>query len=75
MSYFDTKKKKLTPKQAQWQELLAEFDCTLKYKPGKTNVVADTRSKFLFQWFSLRHWYRLKAISSNRLGLKPRKMW
>ena len=22
---------------------LAEFDCTLKYKVGKTNVVADTR--------------------------------
>ncbi len=48
MSYFDTQKK-LRPKQARWQELLAEFDCTLKYKPGKINVVADTRSRFFFQ--------------------------
>lgn len=48
MSYFDTQKK-LTPKQARWQELLAEFDLTLKYKAGKTNVVADARSRFLFQ--------------------------
>ena len=33
-SYFLTQKK-LTPKQARWQDFLAEFDYTLEYKPGK----------------------------------------
>ena len=39
MSYFLTQKK-LTLKQARWQDFLAEFDYTLKYKQGKANVVA-----------------------------------
>ncbi|KAJ0027457.1 hypothetical protein Pint_35989 [Pistacia integerrima] len=42
-SYFQTQKK-LSPKQAQWQDFLAEFDYVLEYKPGKTNVVADALS-------------------------------
>ncbi|KAE8689123.1 hypothetical protein F3Y22_tig00110943pilonHSYRG00133 [Hibiscus syriacus] len=33
--------KKLSPKQACWQEFLAEFDFSLEYKPGKVNCVAD----------------------------------
>ncbi|XP_075074421.1 uncharacterized protein LOC142162021 [Nicotiana tabacum] len=37
--------KKLTPKQARWQEFLAEFDYALEYKPGKGNVVADALSQ------------------------------
>ncbi|RVX00707.1 Transposon Tf2-12 polyprotein [Vitis vinifera] len=32
-SYFQTQKK-LSPKQARWQDFLAEFDYTLEYKPG-----------------------------------------
>ncbi|KZV49681.1 hypothetical protein F511_16615 [Dorcoceras hygrometricum] len=43
-SYFQTQKK-LSPKQARWQEFLAEFDYTLEYKPGKANVVADALSR------------------------------
>ncbi|GKD28386.1 reverse transcriptase [Tanacetum coccineum] len=39
-SYFQTQKK-LSPKQARWQDFLAEFDYQLEYKPGKANVVAD----------------------------------
>ncbi|WZZ33691.1 hypothetical protein YC2023_017092 [Brassica napus] len=37
--------KKLSPKQARWQDFLAEFDYTLEYKPGKVNVVADALSR------------------------------
>ncbi|KAE8645911.1 hypothetical protein Csa_011867, partial [Cucumis sativus] len=37
--------KKLTPKQARWQDFLAEFDFQLQYKPGKANVVADALSR------------------------------
>ena len=43
-SYFVTQKK-LSPKQARWQEFLAEFDYTLEYRPGRTNQAADALSR------------------------------
>ncbi|XP_022864502.1 uncharacterized protein LOC111384459 [Olea europaea var. sylvestris] len=43
-SYFQTQKK-LSPKQARWQDFLAEFDYVMEYKPGKVNVVADALSR------------------------------
>ena len=43
-TYFQTQKK-LSAKQARWQDYLAEFDFTLEYKPGKANVVADALSR------------------------------
>ncbi|XP_050387307.1 uncharacterized protein LOC126803565 [Argentina anserina] len=43
-SYFQTQKK-LSPKQARWQDFLAEFDYTIEYKPEKANVVADALSR------------------------------
>ena len=43
-SYFQTQKK-LSPKQARWQDFLAEFDYMLEYKPGSANHVADALSR------------------------------
>ncbi|KAF7807830.1 Transposon Tf2-2 polyprotein [Senna tora] len=43
-SYF-LHQKKLTPKQARWQDFLAEFDFVMVYKPGKANFVADALSR------------------------------
>ncbi|KAK1365519.1 hypothetical protein POM88_041080 [Heracleum sosnowskyi] len=43
-TYFKTQKK-LTPKQARWQEYLAEFDFTWVHKPGAQNHVADALSR------------------------------
>ena len=43
MSYFQSQKK-LSPKQARWQDFLVEYDYVLEYKPGKTNTVADALS-------------------------------
>ena len=43
-SYFQTQKK-LSPKQARWQDFLAEFDYTLEYKPGIANHVIDALSR------------------------------
>lgn len=43
-SDFQTQKK-LSPKQARWQDSLAEFDLVFEYKPGRTNQVADALSR------------------------------
>ncbi|KAE8734320.1 hypothetical protein F3Y22_tig00000773pilonHSYRG00160 [Hibiscus syriacus] len=43
-SYFLTQKK-LSPKQARWQEFLAEFDLSFEHKSGKVNFVADALSR------------------------------
>ncbi|KAE8724094.1 hypothetical protein F3Y22_tig00010927pilonHSYRG00135 [Hibiscus syriacus] len=43
-SYFQTQKK-LSPKQARWQEFLAEFNYTLEYKLGEANVIANALSR------------------------------
>ncbi|KAG9458426.1 hypothetical protein H6P81_002934 [Aristolochia fimbriata] len=43
-SYFLTQQK-LSPKQARWQDFLAEFDMMLEYKPGRRNNVADALSR------------------------------
>ena len=43
-SYFQTPKK-LSPKQARWQDFLAEFDYRLEYKPGNANVVANALNR------------------------------
>ncbi|GJS37946.1 putative reverse transcriptase domain-containing protein [Tanacetum coccineum] len=33
--------KELNMRQCQWLELLADYDCEIRYHPGKANVVAD----------------------------------
>ncbi|PKI57042.1 hypothetical protein CRG98_022546 [Punica granatum] len=40
-----TTQKKLSPKQARWQDFLAEFDFMMEYTPGKNNAVADALSR------------------------------
>ncbi|GKA46797.1 retrotransposon protein, putative, ty3-gypsy subclass [Tanacetum coccineum] len=36
--------KELNMRQRHWLELLSEYDCDIRYHPGKANVVADTLS-------------------------------
>ena len=43
-TFFNTQKK-LSPKQARWQELLQEYDFVWEQKPGKHNQVADALSR------------------------------
>ncbi|KAK2973869.1 hypothetical protein RJ640_029685 [Escallonia rubra] len=43
-SYFQSQRK-LSPKQARWQDFLAEFDYVMEYKPGKANLVTDALSR------------------------------
>ena len=37
--------KELNLRQRRWMELLKDYDCTIDYHPGKTNVVANALSK------------------------------
>nr|GEZ27593.1 putative reverse transcriptase domain-containing protein [Tanacetum cinerariifolium] len=37
--------KKLNMRQCRWLELLVDYDCGIRYHPGKTNAVADALSQ------------------------------
>ncbi|GKG09279.1 hypothetical protein Tco_0338025, partial [Tanacetum coccineum] len=37
--------KELNMRQRCWLELLADYDCEIRYHPGKENVVADALSQ------------------------------
>ncbi|GKA62108.1 putative reverse transcriptase domain-containing protein [Tanacetum coccineum] len=38
-------KKELNIRQRRWIKLLSDYDCVIRYHPGKTNVVADALSR------------------------------
>ncbi|KAL2252851.1 UNVERIFIED_CONTAM: Transposon Tf2-11 polyprotein [Sesamum indicum] len=43
LKYIPTQKE-LNLRQRRWMELLKDYDCTIDYHPGKTNIVADALS-------------------------------
>nr|GEX50017.1 putative reverse transcriptase domain-containing protein [Tanacetum cinerariifolium] len=53
-------KKELNMRQRRWLELLADYDCEIRYHPGKANVLADALSQ-------------KRIIKSRRV--KPLSIW
>nr|GFC76275.1 putative reverse transcriptase domain-containing protein [Tanacetum cinerariifolium] len=49
-------KKELNMRQRSWLELLSDYDCEIRYHPGKANVVAD-------DWFGS----SIKELKSQRI--------
>nr|GEY38624.1 putative reverse transcriptase domain-containing protein [Tanacetum cinerariifolium] len=43
--FMQKEKKELNMRQRRWLELLSDYDCEIRYHPGKANVVADTLSR------------------------------
>ncbi|GJV52949.1 putative reverse transcriptase domain-containing protein [Tanacetum coccineum] len=43
--YCDASKQDLNMRQRRWIELLSDYECEIKYHPGKVNVVADGLSR------------------------------
>ncbi|GJU16345.1 putative reverse transcriptase domain-containing protein [Tanacetum coccineum] len=52
--------KELNMRQSRWLELLSDYDCDIRYHPGKANVVAD----------ALSHKERIKPLRVRALVMK-----
>ncbi|GJZ10057.1 putative reverse transcriptase domain-containing protein [Tanacetum coccineum] len=60
-------------RQRQWLELLADYDCEIRYHPGEANVLADAlsqkeRIKQLQDLKKLHWWPNMKAIIAEYVG-------
>ncbi|GJW53001.1 putative reverse transcriptase domain-containing protein, partial [Tanacetum coccineum] len=65
--------KELNMRQRRWLELLADYDCKIRYLPGKANVIADSlsqkeRIKPLRDLKKLYWWPNMKAIIAVYIG-------
>ncbi|GJV47347.1 reverse transcriptase domain-containing protein [Tanacetum coccineum] len=65
--------KELNMRQRRWLELLADYDCEIRYHPRKANVVADALSEETNQTLELDHYYHASIKASSFEALYGRK--
>nr|GEX18519.1 putative reverse transcriptase domain-containing protein [Tanacetum cinerariifolium] len=53
--------KELNMRQRRWLKLLSDYDCEIRYHPGKANVVADALNKMYQDLKKLYWWPNMKA--------------
>ncbi|GJU96429.1 putative reverse transcriptase domain-containing protein [Tanacetum coccineum] len=63
-------KRRLYLRQRRWLELLSDYDCDIRYHPGKANVVAD--ALIHKEWIEPLRAYNPEGITKERLETKYR---
>nr|GEV68584.1 reverse transcriptase domain-containing protein [Tanacetum cinerariifolium] len=75
-----TDQKELNMRQRRWIELLSDYDCEIRYHPGKDNVVADAlnrneREKPLRKEDLGRMQKQIFEIHTNRIRYHDKRIW
>ncbi|GJU13315.1 putative reverse transcriptase domain-containing protein [Tanacetum coccineum] len=66
--------KELNMRQRRWLELLADYDCEIRYHPGKANVVADAlRIKVGYHSLAIIAEYVVKCLTCSRVKAECQK--
>ena len=62
-------------RQRRWMEFLEDYDCSIKYYPGKANVVADAlRHQVQVAGLMIKEMHLLEEVSIWNPRLEPRKV-